>query len=149
MALKHSLGLRNFKNSTGTKTAFDTNGRLAIYTGAPPANADTNASGTKLGTLTLAATAFDAASGGMAVNLATGDASADATGTAGWFRMYVNGDDPDTVTAATGTLTTQRRLDGTITASGGGGDMIINDVSVVAGGTIDLANDAWSYLEPA
>ena len=149
MALKHSLGLRNFKNASGMQTAFDTNGRLAIYTGSPPANADSNSTGTKLGTLTLAADAFDAVSGGMSVNLATGDSSADATGTAGWFRFYINGDDPDTVTAATGTATTQRRLDGTISASGGGGDMLINTVSVVAGGTIDLADAAWTYLEPA
>jgi hypothetical protein len=143
MALKHSLGLRNFSMANGMATAFDTNGRLAIYTGSPPTDADSNATGTKLGTLTLPADAFDLVSGGMSVNLATGDSSADATGTAGWFRFYINGEDPDTVTAATGTATTQRRLDGTVGTSGT--DMLINNASVVAGGTIDLADGAWQY----
>lgn len=140
MALKHSLGLRNFALDNGMQTAFETNGRLNIYTGSQPANADTNASGTLLATLTLSAGSFSAASGGaIALAAVTSDTSADASGTAGWFRFYNNGDDPATVTAATGAQTTQRRLDGTI-----GSDMSIDNASIVAGGTVALSG--WSYV---
>lgn len=143
MALKHSVGLANFCLDNGIQTAFNTNGRIAIYTGSQPANADTNASGTKLGTLTLSSDAFASATGrAVALAAVTSDTSADASGTAGWFRIYNNGDDPDTVTAATGAQTTQRRLDGTI-----GSDMAIDNASVVAGGTIALSG--WSYNHSA
>lgn len=142
MALKHSLGLRNFLLDSGMQTAFDTNGRIAVYTGAQPANPDTNASGTKLGTLVFSSDAFGAASGGgISLAAVTSDTSADATGTAGWFRIYNNGEDPDTVTPATGAQTAQRRLDGTI-----GTDMLMDNTSVTAGGTIAMSG--WTYNAP-
>jgi hypothetical protein len=143
MALKHSLGLRNFCLDTGMQTAFETTGRLNIYSGTQPANADTNSSGTLLATLTLSAGSFSAATGGgIALAAVTSDTSADATGTAGWFRFYLSAENPDTVTAATGAQTTQRRLDGTI-----GTDMAIDNASIVAGGTVALSG--WTYNYPA
>ena len=63
-------------------------GTLRIYSGTQPASAGTAASGTLLAELTLGNPAFGSASNGVATaNSITGDTSADATGTAGWFRV--------------------------------------------------------------
>lgn len=65
-------------------------GKLRIYNGTKPTNADTALSGnTLLAELTMNATAFPAASGGvLTANAITGDASADASGTASFWRIY-------------------------------------------------------------
>lgn len=65
-------------------------GFLDIYSGAQPADPDT-AIGAQvlLASLTLNATAFPAASGGvLTANAITSDSSADATGTAAWYRCF-------------------------------------------------------------
>lgn len=63
-------------------------GKLRIYSGAQPATPETAASGTLLAELTLNATAFGAAAAGViTANAITSDSAADATGTAGWFRL--------------------------------------------------------------
>lgn len=65
-------------------------GFLRIYSGSVPTNADT-ALGAQvlLAELTLNATSFPAASGGvLTANAITGDTSADASGTASFFRIY-------------------------------------------------------------
>ena len=109
-------------------------GYIEIRTGAQPATVATAASGTLLGTLTLSDPSFPAASGGTAsANAITGDTSADATGTAGWFRAY----------DSTGTAV----IDGDITATSGGGDLELDSVSIVAGGTIDITS--WTITQPA
>lgn len=106
-------------------------GTVEIRTGSQPASVGTAATGTLLGTLTLSATAFGAATTAnpsvATANAITGDTSADASGTAGWFRAYRSAGNGSTAI-----------IDGSITASGGGGDMIISNVNVVAGGTLDI-----------
>jgi len=70
-------------------------GTLVIRTGGQPANPQTAATGTTLATLTFSATAFGASSSGVATASAiTSDTSVDATGTAGWARIY-EGDGAD------------------------------------------------------
>ena len=66
-----------------------TSGKLRIYSGSVPANADAALGGaTLLAELTLNATAFPAASGGvLTANAITSDSSADNTGTASFFRI--------------------------------------------------------------
>lgn len=101
-------------------------GYIEIRTGAQPATVATAASGTLLGTLTLSATPFAAAAAGSAsANAITGDSSADATGTAGWFRAY-NATGPTAV------------IDGSIGTSGQ--DLNLNSVSIIAGGTINITS---------
>lgn len=100
-------------------------GYLEIRTGTQPATVATAASGTLLGTLTLSATAFATASGGSATaNTITGDSSADATGTAGWFRAYASG--------GAGVI------DGAVGTSGA--ELNLNSTSIVAGGTINVTS---------
>lgn len=64
-------------------------GKLRIYSGSVPANADAALGGaTLLAELTLNATAFPAASAGvLTANAITSDSAADATGTAAFFRL--------------------------------------------------------------
>ena len=67
-------------------------GTVQIRDGAQPATADTAASGTLLATCTFANPAFSAAAAGVATALPiTQDASADASGTAAWFRVLALG----------------------------------------------------------
>lgn len=73
-------------------TALLNSGTVKLYTGTRPANADTALSGnTLLGTLTLNATAFAAASSGTATANAISDITTVAAGTATWARVATSG----------------------------------------------------------
>lgn len=111
-------------------------GYIEVRTGSQPASVGTAATGTLLGTLTLTDPAFGAATtASPAVATASSisdDSSADDSGTAGWFRAYDSDDNAV--------------IDGSISESGGGGDMIIDDATIVAGGTISVS--AWTISMP-
>lgn len=108
-------------------------GYVEVYTGAPPTNPQTAHGGTLLGTCVLGDPAFAAASGGTIVaNAIANDDDADATGVAASFRAY---DSSDNVIE-----------DGTISEAGGGGEMIIDDANIVAGGVISITG--WSITMP-
>ncbi len=109
-------------------TATLDGGSLRIYDGTPPANADASlGSNTLLAQLTLNATAFAAASGGTATaNAITADSSADATGTATFFRLLTSG---ATVV-----------LQGTVSATGGGGDLQLGTTSITTGLTVSVSS---------
>jgi hypothetical protein len=112
-------------------------GYIEIRTGAQPATANTAASGTLLGTLTLSDPSFGAAttaSPSVATAAAiTSDTNADASGTAGWFRAYTSA----------GTAV----IDGAITTTAvGTGDMLLDDTNIVAGGTIAITS--WTISMP-
>lgn len=93
------------------------NGKMRIYAGAKPATADTAIGAqTLLAELTFGADAFPAAVNGLlTANAITGDAAADATGTATFFRA---------LTAALAPL-----MDGTI-GEGAGFDAIIDSDAI-------------------
>lgn len=136
MTIRLSVGLRNKILDSGLADAFDTNGRINIYTGTQPATAATAASGTLLGTLTLNSNSVSAAasSGTMTFNTITSDTSADATGTAGWGRIYLT---TDTAPGSAGD-TDDRRLDFAISTSGS--DVNFDTTSFIAGGTIAVSS---------
>lgn len=136
MTIRLSEGLRNVILDSGLATAFDTTGRINIYTGSQPATAATAASGTLLGTLTLASDSVTAgaSSGTMTFATITSDTSADATGTAGWGRIYRTA---DTAPGSTGD-SDDRRLDFAISTSGS--DVNFDSTSFVAGGTIAISS---------
>lgn len=62
-------------------------GTVEVRTGAQPADANQAATGTLLVTFTLGDPAFGAAAAGVAALSGTPQATAVATGTAGWFRV--------------------------------------------------------------
>lgn len=100
---------------------------LEIRSGSVPANVGTADSGTVLATLNLPSDWLAAASGGSKAKSGTWeDLSADAAGTAGHFRIYAS----DGTTA---------HIQGTITATGGGGDMTLDNVNIAAAQTITVS----------
>lgn len=103
-------------------SAIGSNGLMKVYTGTQPASPTTAiTTQTLLGTLALSATSAPAAASGLLTfNAITSDSSADASGTAAWFRITTSG--------GTGVL------DGTVGTSAA--DAIINTTSVVAGGPL-------------
>ena len=64
----------------------------------------------------------------MTLNTVTADSSADATGTAAFFRIYKS----DGTTGV---------LQGSVTATGGGGDLTLATVSIVASATVSLTSN--------
>jgi hypothetical protein len=114
MAIQFSGTVRNARLDA-IETAIGTSAVLKIRTGAAPANVATADSGTVLATLTLPSDWMAAASGGSKAKSGTWqDASADAAGTAAHFRVYAS----DGTTA---------HIQGTVTATGGGGDMTVDN----------------------
>lgn len=97
---------------------------LRFYNGTQPATGGTAT--TLLAELTCNATFAPSASGGvLTLNSITSDTSADATGTATWFRIVKSGGSTHVV-------------DGTVGTSGA--DLNMNTVSFVAGATIAVSS---------
>ncbi len=89
MALAYSTAIRNAMLDSIT-TAVGASGLLRIYSGTRPATG--GAATTLLAQLTCNATFAPSASGGvLTLNSITQDSSADATGTASWFRLLTIG----------------------------------------------------------
>lgn len=85
--LQYSSAVRDAKNDA-IETAVGTAPTLLILTGSRPANCAASDTGTVLATLTLPSDWMAASSGGTKTKLGTWqDASADASGTAGYFRI--------------------------------------------------------------
>lgn len=120
MAIQLSTTVRNARLDA-IETAIGVSAVLKIRTGAAPANVGTADSGTVLSTVNLPSDWMAAASGGSkALSGTWQDTSADATGTAAHFRIYAS----DGTTA---------HLQGTVTATGGGGDMEVDNTSFATG----------------
>jgi hypothetical protein len=89
MAIAYSTTLRNARMDAIT-SAIGASGLLRIYDGTRPASGGTATN--LLAQLALTATAAPAAAAGvLTLNAITQDSSADATGTATWFRVTTSG----------------------------------------------------------
>lgn len=119
--------------------------KIAIYSGAQPADADSAATGTLLVTISESGGAngltWDDAVAGVLSKAAaeTWQGTAVATNTAGWFRCYQTGDDPanaETVLA---------RFDGSVSTSGAQLNMSSTSIVLDAIQTIS----AFTYTQPA
>jgi hypothetical protein len=103
------------------ETEIGTSPILRVRTGAPPATCATADSGTILASPTLPSDWMAAASGGTKAKAGTWqDTAADAAGTAGHFRIYDSGG-------------TTCKIQGTVTATSGGGDMELDNVVLAVG----------------
>ena len=127
MALSFTTALRNDRLDRIT-AAVGASGFLRIYdaTGGVPANVGTAlGSQVLLAELTCNATFAPAASGGvLTLNAITQDSSANATGTAAFFRLFTSG----------GTAIVQ----GTVGTSGA--DLNLNTTSIVSGGPVQVTS---------
>jgi len=101
---------------------------LKLRTGAAPATVATADSGTVIASMTLPSDWMSNASGGSKALLGTwSTGSAAATGTVGYFRLY----------ASDGTTC---HMQGTVTVSGGGGDMTLDSITITIGQTITITS---------
>jgi hypothetical protein len=120
MTLQFSTDVRNATLDV-VESTIGTSPIMRIRTGSVPATPATADAGTVLATLTLPSDWMAAASGGTKVIAGTWqDTSADASGTAAHFRIYDSG----------GTVC---KAQGTVTATGGGGDMTVDNVVFASG----------------
>lgn len=125
MAFQFSVAARNAALDA-IETTISTAPTLEIRTGAVPATCATADSGTVLSTITLPSDWLAAASSGAKTLLGTWqDASADATGTAGHFRIKQGA---------------TCHIQGTVTATGGGGDMTVDNTSFASGQQVTITS---------
>jgi hypothetical protein len=125
MALSYTTTLRNNQLDQIT-SAVGASGLLRIYDSTVPANVGTALGAqVKLAELTCNSTFAAAASGGvLTLNAITSDTSADATGTATFFRLTTSG----------GTAVIQ----GTVGTSGS--DLNLNSTSIQSGATVSVSS---------
>jgi hypothetical protein len=126
MALQYSVAVRNAQLDA-VETAIGTSAVLKIRTGSAPADCATADSGTVLATFNLPSDWMAAASSGSKAKSGTWqDTSADATGTAAHWRLY----------ASDGTTC---HAQGTVTATGGGGDLTLDNTSIASGQSVTIS----------
>lgn len=120
MTVQLSVAVRNARLDA-IETAIAASAVLKLRTGAPPANCAAADSGTAVSVIALPADWMSAAAAGAKAKLGTwSEAAADASGIAGHFRLYAS----DGVTC---------HGQGTITATAGGGDMTLDNISITLG----------------
>lgn len=142
MTLRHSTGMRTFLLSTGFDTAFDTNGRLAFYSGASPTTGDASmvTGASLLATLTLSANAFSwATCSTCATAAAITSACATASGTPAFFVLYLT---TETAPPASAVLT-DKRVIGVVGATGTGSDITFDNTTWTASGTVAMTSFEW------
>lgn len=129
MSVQYSVTLRNsqldlVESTTGAAAL------LRLYSGSVPADCAAAASGTLLCTITLPSDWMNAASAGAKTLLGTwsgtGDAGAGSGTAAGYFRVL----DSSGVTT---------HLQGTVTVTGGGGDLTVDNTSIASAQLISIS----------
>lgn len=125
MAIQLSVSARNL-GLDAIETAAGVSAKLRIYSGAAPANCAAARTGTLLAEWTLASDwSVNAASGTKSLSgtpLATTGAAA---GTAGHFALMDNAG-------------TTCHMQGTVTATGGGGDLTLDNLSIASAQAVNI-----------
>lgn len=124
MAVQLSVAVRNARQDA-TETTIGASPKLQFRSGAQPANCAAAASGTLLCELALPADWQAAASAGSKVKAGTWSGTGVAAGSAGHFRLVDNAG-------------TTCHMQGSVTATGGGGDLTVDNVSIAVGQTVTV-----------
>jgi len=125
MALQYSVAVRNARLDV-VESTIGASAVLRLRSGSPPANCAASRSGTVISTITLPSDWMAAASSGTKAFSGTWeDLSADNPGTLGHFEIMDSG-------------VTTCHMQGTITVTGGGGDMTVDNTSVTGGQAIEV-----------
>lgn len=119
MALQYSVPVRNAKLDV-IETTIGTSPIMELRTGTQPADCATAASGTLLAQSALPSDWLAAASAGSKAKSGTWTLTGLASGSIGYFRIYDSGS-PSAC-----------HIQGSVTATGGGGEMTVDNVSVAA-----------------
>lgn len=133
MALQASVAVRNGR-ADSVETVIGATAVLKIYdlTAGAPANCAAAITGTVLATMTLPSDWMAAAASGAKAKSGTWqDASADAAGTADFFRLF----------ASDGTTC---HLQGTVTATGSGGDLTLDNTSIASAQVVTITSFGWT-----
>lgn len=124
MAVQLSTSVRNARLDQ-IESTISTSPKLHIRTGAAPANCAAANSGTLLAEITLPADWMAAAAAGSKAKSGTWSDVGVAAGTAQHFRVF---DSTDTTC----------HIQGTVTASAGGGDMTLDNTSIAVAQTVTV-----------
>jgi hypothetical protein len=124
MTLQLSTLVRNARLNA-IETVIGASAKLAIRTGAQPANCAAANSGSLLATITLPADWMDAAASGSKAKLGTWEVVATGAGIAAHWRLYANNG-------------TTCHAQGTVTVTGGDGDLTLNDITIEIGQTVTI-----------
>lgn len=133
MSLQFDVTTRNAWLTT-LNANLGASAKLLIYTGTPPANCAAGPTGTLLssGIVGNAAGWGSVSAGVLTAAAISADPNAIASGTAGYFRWL---DSSNNV-----------HIQGTVTATGGGGDMTMNSTAIAAGDTVAITS--WTFTAP-
>lgn len=124
MAVQLSAAVRTARVQV-IETTIGVSAVMKILTGTMPASCAAADSGTVVATIALPSDWASSSAGVLTKTGTWSDASADATGTAGYYRIY----------ATDGTTC---HIQGTVTATGGGGDMTVDNTSFASGQTFTV-----------
>lgn len=134
MAVQLSAAVRNARLDA-IEATIGTAAKLRVYSGSMPANCAASATGTMLVEFVLASDWMsNAASGAKALSSLplTAVAAAGAPTNAGYWRLY------DTSVVACG-------AQGTVTVTGGGGDLTLDNIAIATGQNVDVT--AWTLTD--
>lgn len=124
MSLQLSVAARN-AGLDAYETTVGTGAKLNFYTGTPPGNCAAADTGTLLATLTLPSDWMANASAGVKALAGSWTGSGSAAGNAGYFRIKDS-------------TNTTCHMQGTVTATGGGGDMTMDNINIAVGQAITV-----------
>lgn len=126
MALQFSVAVRNARLDS-VETTIGTSPKFQIRSGAPPADCAAASTGTLLVEITCPVDWMNAAASGSKTLLGTWQGTASGTGTAGHYRIFDSG----------GSTCHEQ---GTVTATGGGGDVTVDNTSIASGQTVTVTS---------
>lgn len=124
MTVQLSVAVRNAQNDA-IETAIGASPYLDIRTGAQPSDCAQADAGTELEHMALPSDFMGASASGVKTKSGTWSGTVDADGTAAHFRIKNNADDTC-------------HMQGSVTATGGGGDMELDNVSLALGQSITV-----------
>lgn len=128
--MQRSVAVNNARLDA-VETTIGASPKLRIYSGAMPANCAAARTGTLIAEIALPSDWMAAASGAAKAKSGTWSVAAAAAGTTGYYSIMDN---------AGSTCHEQ----GTVTATGGGGDMTVDNTSVALGQTVTVTSFQWT-----
>jgi hypothetical protein len=126
MSLQFSTTVRNGRLDS-IETSVSTAPIIELRTGAPPANSAAADSGSLLATIVLPSDWMAAASSGAKAKLGTWSVAASGAGVIGHFRLKDTGG-------------TTCHIQGTVTITGGGGDMTVDNTNIAAAQVVTVTS---------
>ncbi len=130
MARQFSVAVRNAR-ADAFESTIGTSAVLKIRTGAQPATCATADSGTVLASITCPSDWMSAASSGAKALAGSWTTTGAAAGTAAHYRLY----------ASDGTTCHDQ---GSVTATGGGGDLTLDNTSIAVGQNVSITSFGWT-----